>query len=154
MADLYAGRGGQGTAGEQNQIGSEPSRGLDRAAQPPGPGPTLPSEGTAAGPAGAAAGPSGGARTGAVPTQGATGARALEVAAGRHSVYLILASGEQIVFDGWVYGGMRKMFRGDEFVIVSLSSVEGVSLVLDGRPVALPEIDPAGQKSIGDWPVR
>jgi cytoskeleton protein RodZ len=135
VADLYSGRDEQGASAEQNQVSSEPSAAADRSTQPPRTGPALPTEG-------------------AVPAQGGTGARSLEVTAGRHSVYLILASGEQIVYDGWVYGGMRKMFRGDEFVIVSLSSVEGVSLALDGRPVALPEIDPTGQKSIGDWPVR
>jgi cytoskeletal protein RodZ len=80
--------------------------------------------------------------------------KSLEVAAGRHSVYLILASGEQVIFDGWVYGGTRKMFRGHDLVVVSLSSTEGVSMVLEGRPVALPEAGPEGQKSIGDWPVR
>jgi cytoskeleton protein RodZ len=154
VADLYRGRSGLGAQQGQNQTSSEAPAGEDRGAQAARPGPTLPSEGGAAGPPGAGTAPSSSTRTGAVQAQSATGARSLEVAAGRHSVYLILASGEQIIYDGWVYGGMRKMFRGDEFVIVSLSSVEGVSVTLDGRPVALPVIDPAAQKSIGDWPVR
>jgi cytoskeleton protein RodZ len=87
-------------------------------------------------------------------TQSAAAGRSLEVAAGRHSVYLILKSGDQVIYDGWVYGGTRRLFKGDQFVIVSLSGTEGVSMTLDGRPVNLPQSDQADQKSIGDWPVR
>ncbi|MFZ1947253.1 MAG: helix-turn-helix domain-containing protein [bacterium] len=79
--------------------------------------------------------------------------RALEVAAERHSVFLILKDGERDVYDGWIYRGTRKVFRGSgEFVIVSLSSSEGVSVTLDGRPIVLPEPQ-AEDKSLADWPI-
>jgi cytoskeleton protein RodZ len=103
--------------------------------------------------------PAGGGMTGGV-TGAESGAvadsarvRALEVAAERHSVFLILRAGDQEIYDGWIYRGTRKVFRGSgEFVIVSLSSSEGVSVMLDGRQIALPE-SLAEDKSVADWPV-
>jgi transcriptional regulator with XRE-family HTH domain len=78
---------------------------------------------------------------------------ALEVAAERHSVFLILKDGERDVYDGWIYRGTRKVFRGSgQFVIVSLSSSEGVSVTLDGQQMVLPEPQ-AEDKSLADWPV-
>ena len=62
----------------------------------------------------------------------------LEVVA-RKGVQLTLASGDSMLFDGFLTGGDRKVFNSDEpYVIISLSDRGAVSLVLDGQPIKLP----------------
>jgi cytoskeletal protein RodZ len=78
------------------------------------------------------------------PKRAEQGVRTLELSA-HGGASVLLTDGDSTLFKGTVSGGDRKVFTTSKrFVLVLLSDRYAVSLLLDGKPVILPESDQRG----------